>query len=425
MFHRILIFLVGLISCGLLNGQSWTITSTTELFMVGNQTISPHDYLLAAVDDTTMKAKLWQAPLEGSTELAPEVTINVMMPDGQVEAFQVVEYYMMEALLRKKFPDLRTYYGTSVTDSYKSIRIDYTHLGFRAVVQTLQGKYYIDHFQQNDKIHKIIYRKSELDNEQDWTCGIESSDQRSPRINNTNRAGDCNFKTYRLACAATGEYTAFHGGTVFDGHAAVVTAINRVNQIYEQDLNVRMILVANNDLLIYTNASTDPYTNNSGSTMLGQNQTNIDAVIGNSNYDIGHVFSTGGGGIASLRSLCDTGFKARGVTGLGSPTGDPFYIDYVAHEIGHQFGANHTQNNSCNRNSATAMEPGSASTIMGYAGICSPNVQNNSDAYFHAISIQEMTAEINLETCDQQPGGISNNAPVVDVLSNYTVPHLT
>src|SRR5690606_38071911 len=138
------------------------------------------------------------------------------------------------------------------------------------------------------------------------------------------------------------------------------------------------------------NPATDPYTADNASAMLGENQTTCTNIIGSANFDIGHVFGAlGNNGVAGLGVICSTNNKARGVTTSTQPVNDPFYIDYVAHEMGHQFNGNHTQNNNCNRNNSTAMEPGSASTIMGYAGICAPNVQSNSDAYFHAINLQE------------------------------------
>ena len=172
--------------------------------------------------------------------------------------------------------------------------------------------------------------------------------------------------------------------------SAYVLTMNRVNGVYEREFAITMVLINNTHDLIFLDANSDPYTNSSGSQMLGQNQSTVNSIIGSSNYDIGHVFSTGGGGIASLRSVCSFQNKAKGVTGSNAPTGDPFDIDYVAHEMGHQFGGNHTQNNSCNRASDHAFEPGSASTIMGYAGICAPNLQNNSDDYFHVHNYDEV-----------------------------------
>jgi len=179
----------------------------------------------------------------------------------------------------------------------------------------------------------------------------------------TSRFGDCQLRKYRLALACTGEYATFHGGTTESVLAEYNVSINRVNGIYEKDFGITMELIENTDELIFFDGATDPYTNDDGLVMLSENQNTVTSIIGSSNYDIGHVYSTGGGGIASLRSPC-TNRKARGVTGLANPINDPFYVDYVSHEIGHQFGCNHTFNNECgfggspNRNNATAYEPG-------------------------------------------------------------------
>ena len=248
--------------------------------------------------------------------------------------------------------------------------------------------------------------------------------------NNTsgpNPIGDV-LRTYRLAVAATGEYTQFHGGTVEDALAAIATTMNRVNGVYERELSSRMILVDSNHLIIFTDPNTDPY---GGGNSLGTNQTVVDNNIGNANYDIGHLMTQGGGGVASLRSVCDNGDKARGLTGLAQPVGDPFDIDFVAHEIGHQFGGNHTFNSttgSCNGNrvSNAAYEPGGATTIMGYAGICGANnIQLNSDDYFHNRSLEEIVNHIVLGQGNSCATMIptENTAPVVDAgPDGYVIP---
>ena len=209
------------------------------------------------------------------------------------------------------------------------------------------------------------------------------------------------------------------------------TTITRVNSVYRRDLSVVFQLVANNDRLIYINGfnkdaspDPDPYDNYNGSGMLSVNTGNITGLIGVGAYDIGHVFSTGGGGIAGV-APCGSTTKGQGVTGIVTPQFDPFDIDYVCHEIGHQFGAGHTYYNACFGSKVTDdYEPGSASTIMGYAGICAPNVQGNSDAYFHARSIEQMTTAIAGHTCVTGTSS-GNTAPVVAALTARTIPKST
>jgi hypothetical protein len=164
--------------------------------------------------------------------------------------------------------------------------------------------------------------------------------------------------------------------------------------------------------------------------LLSQNQSNLDAVIGAGNYDIGHVFGTAGGRMAAVGVVCSSGLKARGETGMYPPTGDGFWVDYVAHEIGHQFGATHTFNStnsgcSGNRTASTAYETGSGSTIMAYAGVCgSDNLQSHSSPCFHAASFDQIMTFVT--TGGGSAGGTTtftgNHVPVISPGTNYTIP---
>jgi hypothetical protein len=213
----------------------------------------------------------------------------------------------------------------------------------------------------------------------------------------------------------------------------MVTSINRVNSVYEREFSATFQLIANEDTLIFLDGTTDPYTNNNGSTMLGENQTTVNDRIGSANYDMGHVFSTGGGGVATLNSVCNTGMKARGVTGLPSPIGDAFDIDYVAHEMGHQFGGQHTFNantGSCSGNgvSNSAFEPGSGTTIMAYAGIClaTNNLQAHSNPYFHARSLDQMSTFMNAGgNCAATVVSPNTNSKLPAFADSFNIPLLT
>ena len=394
----------------------WSDISPAAFAPAGERIIVPDQYRALTLDRDELSASLARVPLEGSAAAAVRAEIDLPLPDGSFGRFAVVESPIMAPELQALYPEIRTYAGYGMDDPSATVRFDLTPAGFHALILSAGGTIYIDPFQREDDRHYQSYYKRDFRSSKSLGgCTVLDEDGMGAEIErlagqSLKRSGT-QLRTYRAAVATTGEYTAYHGGTVAKGLAAVVTSVNRVDGVYEKDMSIRMVLVANNNLIIYTNSSTDPYTNSSGSTMLTQNQTNLDAVIGTANYDIGHVFSTGGGGIAGLGVVCRAGQKAKGVTGSPAPIGDAFDIDYVAHEMGHQFGANHPFNGNAgnctgtNRNASTAYEPGSGSTIMAYAGICSPqDLQMNSDDYFLWISIQEIVTYTTT--------GLGNGCPV-------------
>ncbi len=396
----------------------------------------PSKYELYSLNLNLLKARLQQAPLD-SSNTSSNVIIAFPNPKGELVDYKIYEAPIMEKGLADKFPNLKTYTGKSTKNPSETIRFSITLFGLHVMsLSGENGTFYIDTFTK-DLNNYIVYRRQDVTvaANKSFHCDVidPSSDEiRSIRTSIQNRASDGFFRTYRLAMACTIEYAAFHitaaglgAGSLAQKKAAVLSAMvitmTRVNGVFENDMSLRMNLVANNDLIIFVDG--DSFDNsNTANALLGQSQTVIDATIGSSNYDIGHTVSTGGGGVAQLNSPCGSG-KARGITGQGSPVGDPFDIDYVAHEMGHQWGANHTQNNACNRNATTAVEPGSASTIMGYAGICAPNVQSNSDAYFHTVSISEVSAFLagSGGTCAVATAN-GNAAPISNAGIDYTIP---
>lgn len=392
-----------------------------------------------ALDLAAMRNVLAQAPagtVQGLREASN--TVYLPLPNGQLLGFRFLETPLMAQALGARYPEVRTYSGVARDEPAVKVKFDLTPAGFHAMITGLpNGDAFIDPVARQNAVEHQAYWKSDLapGTEFNSTCTYEEVNNVPHAVEHTaqliaqaggERAGDCQFRTYRLALACTGEYANFFGATGTNkapAIAAMATTLNRVNGIYERDAALTMVLVANNDQLVFTNPSSDGYTNNDGGTMLGENQAKCDALIGSANYDIGHVFSTGGGGVAYLSSPC-TGFKAGGVTGLSAPVGDPFDIDFVAHEMGHQYGANHSQNNDCNRAGSAAVEVGSGITIMGYAGVCAPNVDNHSIAMFGGYSLQEIHANItsgNSSSCPQTVAMV-NHPPTVSAGASWTIP---
>ena len=394
-----------------------------------------------------LRDMLSRSPLEeGPSVAAAEVVLTLPLPDGRFVRVRVEESPILSPELARRYPSIRTYRAQGVDDPTLTARLDTTPWGFHAQLLTRTGSVYVDPLDPNRTENYRSYWKSDLVRPP-FRCGVGEGDVgdawASPMaLAVTNPSGD-QRRTYRLAVTATGEYTAFFAASdcplgspsscPHDAAAArITTTVNRVTGIYEHELAVRFILVATN---IYENPATDPFP--TGATvdgnLLNQNQTDLDLQVGSANYDIGHIFSQGGGGgLAGVGIVCG-GTKARGGTSLGNPSGDTFDVDYVSHEMGHQMGGRHTFNGnegSCggtNRFATSAYEPGSGTTIMAYAGICgSQNVQSNSDDYFHVHSFDQIT--------DFRDGGgaacgtlaaTGNGAPSVDAGLDYTIPRGT
>lgn len=392
---------------------------------------NPNTFSLYQADLEKIKADLKKAPQRFSGNEG--LVMKFPDPDGNIRDYIIQEASVMEPELQAKFPEIRSYTGWQKNHPENTIRFSVTpSTGISVMYFDNWDISYLDSYTKDNSAF-IVYKRKDLPaNDRLFECHIENELDELKNSGSANKAplvSDGQFRTYRLALSATGEYTTFHGGTIPLAMAAMVTTMTRVNGIYEKTISTTMVMVGNNNQLIYTNAFTDPFTNGDPGSMINENQSNTTSVIGSANYDIGHVFGTNSGGLAGLGVVCISSAKARGVTGSGAPIGDPFDIDYVAHEIGHQFGANHTfraASGSCNGNfnNATAFEPGSGSTIMAYAGICGANnnVQNNSDAYFHAASILEMYAVLQRASDCASKISNGNSVPTADAGADYTIP---
>ncbi|MEP7171241.1 MAG: reprolysin-like metallopeptidase, partial [Bacteroidota bacterium] len=406
--------------------KAFTDIAESSIVLKGERYTFPKTYRTLHLDKTEMQQLLSKAPLESaSANRTSQVIFGMPMPGGTTSNFRIVETFVMHPDLAAKFPEIKTYMGQGIDDPDATIRLDFTPLGFHAMVLSPKGNVFIDPYSSGTTEDYICYYKKDLTASSGFVC---ETDQVSNNLHSilTSGSGEkssgTQLRTYRLALACTGEYAATKGGTVSGAMAGMTTSMNRVNGVYETEVAIRMVMVANNNLIVYTNSSTDPYTNGNGSTMLGQNQTTCNNVIGSANYDIGHVFSTGGGGVAYLGCVCSSSNKAGGVTGNSNPVGDGFDIDYVAHEMGHQFGGSHTFNSSTgscgggNRTASAAFEPGSGITIMAYAGICgSDDLAPHSIAYFHTYSFDQIvnySTTGNGNTCAVTTGS-GNTAPVI------------
>ncbi|CCQ12550.1 hypothetical protein PALB_34890 [Pseudoalteromonas luteoviolacea B = ATCC 29581] len=405
------------------NEQTQTLYWQNASTKSENQTVTASFVLSKSMQLEANLSELSQLLLDkGSTEFQ----LRLPMPDGSFTTFKLVDSPVYAHALQEKYGHFRTFEGIQVDNPEHRGRFDISDQGFHGMF-TYQGKRaFIDPLApRRSKTHVSYFKEDAQTNHRRVEHVLYAEDDNFSSSYQIQNDAVYSQKIYRIAIAAAGEYTAFHGGTKASALSAMVTALNRINEIYRVELGVQLELVANNDTIIFTDPATDPFANDD--TDLDKNQMVVDGTIGTNNYDIGHVFNTGGGGVAYLGVVCNKDYKWGGMTGSPSPTADPFVVDYVAHELGHQFSGAHSFNgttDACsNRSAEDAVEPGSGSTIMAYAGICGEqNLQSNSDAFFHSHSVAQMRAFISQSATCGTSKQINNAAPTVNAGADYLIP---
>ncbi|MEG3767338.1 reprolysin-like metallopeptidase [Alteromonas sp. 14N.309.X.WAT.G.H12] len=374
------------------------------------------------------------------TDKNATVTIAIPLPDGTSADFTLTPSQVMSSSLAARYPEFMSYEAVQVDEPENIGRFSITHKGLSGIfryngqwallspVYEGNSEDYISYYYKNADGESLLASTTD----DALVAAVVTDEDEETSVSTAQKTTGDTLTTYRLALSATGEYTEAVGGTKDDAVAEMVTLVNRVNQILLVDTAIQFELVDNEDI-IYTDGDTDPFTNSDSTTDIETNQTVIDEAIGTDNYDVGHLLSTNPGGLAYVGVACNASYKAQGYSGNTSPQGESFYVDLVAHELGHQLDAEHTFNaqdsSDCaddQRSGDSAVEPGSGSTIMSYAGLCSgQNIESSADPYYHAHSVEQIRDYVESgrgSTCGTRTS-LDNSAPSVSVdSSSYTIP---
>jgi len=415
------------------SGESfWKASSKKSNVVTTRRGVTLPTKNLFDLDVNGLKNALLGSPKRGINSGKSNVIVSFPNAEGQMERFRILEASNMEPGLAERYPEIKSYVGQGIDNPASTIHFSVSPLGLQTMqINADQSAVFIEPYSQDLKTYTVFKKADKIQSLSHFDCTVIDQAHSAVATTGTNlrpNADDSMLRTFRLAMSVTGEYTTYFGGTKALALAAINNSMTRVNGVFEKDFGVHMNLITNNDLVIYTNASTDPYSAAASmSNWNSQLQSTLTSIIGEANYDVGHLFgATGGGGNAGcIGCVCVNGQKGSGYTSPadGIPSGDNFDIDYVAHELGHQFGANHTFTHS-NEGTGAQMEPGSGSTIMGYAGITSLDVQPHSDPYFHAVSIQQVTNNIKAKTCSTNTA-TGNAIPTANAGLDYTIPKST
>jgi subtilisin-like proprotein convertase family protein len=430
----ILLFIFCFITSHAQTNVLWEKVNSVSAKKTGN---SPdHDKLYYKLNESLLIQKI---AASGRTSKSAVSEITFPNANGVLERFMVWESSNFDPELQAQFPEIRAYVGTGLDDKTAKIHFSVAPIGVQTMV--LRSDKSSEFIEQNpeDKSEYVLFTSKNRDTSKSLTCKTKedsakkTSDKTAKIASNTKT-----LKTLRLALSCTFEYAAFFGGTKAGALAGMNATMTRVNGVFNRDLAVQLNIIANNQDVIYIDAS-DPYSNAAQGASGAWNlevQKTLTTVIGSNNYDIGHLFGrSGGGGDAGCIgcvcqnpvSLTDEHAKGSAYTSPSNaiPQGYAFDIDFVAHEMGHQLGGTHTFSHEI-EGTGTNVEPGSGSTIMGYAGVTDDyDIQNSSDDYFAYASILQIQNNLANKSCPVSTPVTNNNPPVISAGPDYVIPFNT
>ena len=416
------------------NVSPWKRISRAQISLTERVNIRENQDNLALFELDISALKQSLQPLQNSA-IVSEIEIEIPNKRGELEKFKIHEFSNFEPALQAQFPDIRSYSGIGLTDKNASVYFSMSPKGIQTMVlRSDTTTEFIERFSDSQDIYELFDSNTRKKGDLPLSCSTADVLLNKQLVTKTvaTTANNGVYKTLRLALACTGEYTTYFGG-VTQALAAMNATLTRVNGIFNRDLALHLNLIANNTVLLYTNAATDPYSPSSVGANGAWNlelQNDLTAKIGNANYDIGHLFgaSGGGGNAGCIGCVCQNPIsstdlaKGSGYTSPadGKPEGDTFDIDFVAHEMGHQLGANHTFSHET-EGTGVNVEPGGGSTIMAYAGVTDYNVQSHSDDYFAYVSIAQIQNNLAIKFCPITTV-LSNKTPTANAGADFVIP---
>jgi len=310
----------------------WKTTTLSQDIEIVRTSPLPSDFQTYHLNITALTDALANAP-KRFENLNSELIISLPQADGSLAHFQVYKSPVFSENLAKKYPTLSSFHLQNIDNQNITARLNITSHGVYALILHPQnGSTYLEPYSRSNENYYIAYQAKDLgttEQHAEFSCSVTHELETTAENKSTQAlTPDCLLRKYRLCISATGEYTQWHGGTVAD-------AMEKI-----------MVLAANTNLVfVFTNPATDPFTNDNKFLLLGENQTATDDIIGFGNYDLGVVIGIVGGGVAQLESVCHNNKAQSSAGSTWSPEGYPLESTFI-HEIGHQFGATHSFNNS-------------------------------------------------------------------------------